>query len=760
VRVGRGLLAIVAVALIAICEPGWATASATQPTCTSPGPGKPIFVTANCVDPKFNDPYTIEDTTVPAGNATVRGVPVAYTYIHGGFRGTDATFSLYFPPASMYQGRFFQMNVHQLRTTGDSAAVPIPPAVIDQIDANTPSNQNAGLVFLQENEIGYAFHTGGYLVETSPNSEMALTARDALSGKYDPSVEYRVAAAAAKFSRVMAGQIYGAHKRPYGYLSGGSGGSIITITAAENTSGVWDGFVPYVMGNRDAIPTNLASSTFGLRVLSERPSTFPCIADAFEPGGSGNPYTSCHLNRNEARALREMTLLGFPNRAWFDWQALKTNRSLLFLIADYVPLMDPTYVNDFWTKPGYLGHDDPFGDLKRARIQYNTTVTAVTPATPQPASGEFPADLTSGTAYNAYEAGQYVVGLPPRAFQLAGLPPGDLTGADVDITSGPGTGKSFHMMVVNRSTNTVTAGGDSDPKAFSNLQPGDHVRIDNSLALALETYHRHQVPPAAEHEYVWNQFLRNHKPIYPQRNVLVGPVAFHNSAGAYDFTGKIHGKMIVMQTLLDSDAYPWPADWYRRFKIDPAGESGNFRLWFYDNANHTSTTDAHRVSYVGELEQAFRDIRAWVEKRVPPPRSTSYKIVNDQIVLPPTGATRGGIQPVVDLTANGGPTAHVAVGQPVTFTATIQVPPGTGKVVNAEWDFHGTGNFQTANCAQCNGTRETATLSTTQTYSQAGTYLAGLRATSQRTGDTNTNLNQISSYAFIYNLGRVRVVVR
>ena len=227
----RILPAIVVFALMAMCEPGradaqappavpigTATASATQPTCTSPGPGKPIFITADCVDPRFNDPYIIEDTPV---NATVWGVPVPYTYIHGGFGGTDATFSFYFPPASMYQGRFFQMNVHQLRTTGDSASIPIPPQVLDQIDKNTPSDQSAGLVFFQENEIGYAFNTGGYLVETSPNNEAPLTARDALSGKWDPSVQYRVAAAAAKFSRAMAAQIYGTNTRPFGYISGG-----------------------------------------------------------------------------------------------------------------------------------------------------------------------------------------------------------------------------------------------------------------------------------------------------------------------------------------------------------------------------------------------------------------------------------------------------------------------------------------------------------------------------------------------------------
>jgi len=223
--------------------------------------------------------------------------------------------------------------------------------------------------------------------------------------------------------------------------------------------------------------------------------------------------------------------------------------------------------------------------------------------------------------------------------------------------------------------------------------------------------------------------------------------------------------MLVVNNLLDSDAYPWPADWYRRFKIDPAlqpgeEESGNFRLWFIDNANHTSRVDAHRVSYVGVLEQAFRDVSAWVEKGVPPPTSTNYKVVDDQIVLPPTAAERGGIQPVVDLTADGGVTTHVAIGEPVEFTATIQVPPGTGKVVNAEWDFNGTGDFQSANCAQCNGTQENVTLGATHTYSQAGTFFAGLRATSQRDGDTDTSLNQVASGAFIYNLGRVRVVVQ
>ena len=39
--------------------------------------------------------------------------------------------------------------------------------------------------------------------------------------------------------------------------------------------------------------------------------------------------------------------------------------------------------------------------------------------------------------------------------------------------------------------------------------------------------------------------------------------------------------------------------------------------------------------------------------------------------------------------------ADIKAGKSVTFTATIEVPPNTGKIVSAEWDFEGTGTFDT-----------------------------------------------------------------
>ena len=87
-------------------------------------------------------------------------------------------------------------------------------------------------------------------------SEAAIFTEAVLFFGYDPeTVGYRVNAAAAKFSRQVAADMYGSH-RPYGYLFGGSGGAYQTISSAENTT-VWDGYVPFVLGSESAIPTRV-----------------------------------------------------------------------------------------------------------------------------------------------------------------------------------------------------------------------------------------------------------------------------------------------------------------------------------------------------------------------------------------------------------------------------------------------------------------------------------------------------------------------
>src|SRR5437016_5379316 len=96
------------------------------------------------------------------------------------------------------------------------------------------------------------------------------TAEESASGRFDTTIRgYRVNAAAAKFSRRVAAAIYGPH-RAYGYLYGGSGGAYQTVTSAEMTSGVWDGFVPYVMGSPQSIPNCFNVRVHALRWLKDK----------------------------------------------------------------------------------------------------------------------------------------------------------------------------------------------------------------------------------------------------------------------------------------------------------------------------------------------------------------------------------------------------------------------------------------------------------------------------------------------------------
>ena len=182
----------------------------------------------------------------------------------------------------------------------------------------------------------------------------------------------------------------------------------------------------------------------------------------------------------------------------------------------------------------------------------------------------------------------------------------------------------------------------------------------------------------------------------------------------------------------------------------------NFRLWFIDHTQHVPpaglAAEARTVSYQGVLEQALRDLSAWVEKDVRPPANTRYTVVQSQVQVPARGAERGGIQPVVELKVNGGERADVAAGQAVTFTAKIETPPNTGEVVKAEWDFEGAGNYPVP--AELRKIEPTVTLTATHSFSKPGTYFPVLRAASQRNGDSQT------PYARVQNLARVRVVVR
>lgn len=639
-----------------------------------------VRVTADSVDPDFREPFIEVDEE--------RVDPVPHRYVHGGFAGTDARFSFYFPPAAQYRGRFFH-NTYPMAVTSDIGPFPI------QFDVAV-------------GDLGFTIDSGAYYVQT--NNGRAFRAAGA-----DPSIAgYRVNAAAARFSREVAARIYGEH-RPWGYLFGGSGGAYQTMGAAENTSGVWDGFVPFVPGCNHAIPSMFTARMHALRVLRRR-NRLAAIADAVAPGGSGDPYAG--LDAEEAAALREVSLMGFPPRAWYLHETMGSG--YFANIAGMIPAMDPTYAEDFWSKPGYLG-SDPGAAIRQDRYVLDTAVA---------------------------EAG----GGPPFVFTLGEAPDRDCANAHLVVLGGAAAGASLPI--------ESTEGGrvrlimTADPQAAAAIRPGDAVRIDNSWALALETYHRHQVPPTTD--YIgWNQFRgADGTPVYPQRDVLVGPTGTYNSTGSV-LGGRINGKVLLLACLMDVDAYPWQADWYRSLVRDALGPdfAESCALWFVDHAHHenplTPLQAAHVTSFSGALQQALRDLAAWVEEGVRPVE-TSYRIADSQVLVPPAASARGGVQPVVDLSVNGAARAQVKVGEPVAFTARVEVPPGAGKVVSAEWDFLGAGEYAAAGIGS---PQEHVTLSASHSYAAPGTYFPVLRVAAHREGDTAT------PYARVQNLGRARVVV-
>ena len=183
---------------------------------------------------------------------------------------------------------------------------------------------------------------------------------------------------------------------------------------------------------------------------------------------------------------------------------------------------------------------------------------------------------------------------------------------------------------------------------LSKLKPGDKVLLDNSDYIAIQTYHRHQVP---EMEYTtWDQYRdENGQPIYPQRPNIIGKAITYSGAGSIQ-DGRIQGKVIVVACLEDEFAFPWQADWYRRkiAEVNGGREKDIFRLWYMEHCNHGDVSVTHDdlalVPYLGAVHQALLSLSDWVERGIFPNETTAYRLNNGQVVPEPDIKMRNGIQ--------------------------------------------------------------------------------------------------------------------
>lgn len=677
--------------------------------------------------PELAKVFSTKDTTFKSPFIDIdewRDKPVKHRYVHGGFTNTKTKFSLYFPAKEQYQGRFFQY------------ITPFP-------DNEFLSQGATG----EDDKIGFSISSGAYFIET--NGGGAVDFANPMAN--DPTIgAFRANAAVAQFSKIVASEIFGKH-RTYGYAFGGSGGAYRTIGSIENTEGVWDGVVPYVLGSPMAIPNVFAVRMNAMRILDKK---LPQIIDAVDAGGSGDMYGG--LNEEEKQALMEATKLGFPPQSWFGYKTMGIHG----FIALYqgMRMADAKYFDDFWKVKGYLGAN-PTESLLKARLQKVSKIKANITTEEAVKLGLKEAETAGhrGSADLAWKSMGGVEGQMPVAFQIGDiLPDVNFMGGDLVIKTGAAAGKTIQLATI---SGDKVVFGPVDLSVLSKIKVGDEVFIDNSNFLAVQTYHRHQVPGK---EYkVWDYWRdAEGKPLYPQRPMLLGPLFTRGAAGVLP-TGKFQGKMILLCSLWDREAFAWQGDFYRdKVKANLGDKTDeNFRLWYTDRALHgdlSKQEDPTRtVSYLGVLQQALRDLSAWCEKGIEPASSTQYKIEDGQVIVPFGANERKGIQPVVNLTVNANKKVETKIGKTVSFEAIVKVPKGTGKIVSAEWDFEGQGTFPIkAQNIVFDEEKGLTTLKMTYKFTKAGTYFPTLRVASQREGDAQT------PFARIQNLDRVRVIVK
>jgi hypothetical protein len=274
----------------------------------------------------------------------------------------------------------------------------------------------------------------------------------------------------------------------------------------------------------------------------------------------------------------------------------------------------------------------------------------------------------------------------------------------------------------------------------------------------MSSYYRHQVPPATDGYRGFDQFRNaDGTPRYPQRSRILGPLVTGGTSGNSAYSGRFEGKAIVVDNLADVDALPYHADWYAQRAKAALGAKAfdaQFRVYYNESADHLEgegegARAARLINYWGVVEQALRDVTAWAEAGVPAPRSSRYDVRDAQVSVPSVALGRGGVQPSIS-TVTAKDTVRVRVGKEVAITALAHTPIGTGKIVQAEWDFTGAGVYEDV---PVRSPQPAISTRGRHVYTEPGTYIVSVKVTAERSGDAS------AQFARVENIERVRVIV-
>jgi hypothetical protein len=658
-----------------------------------------------------------------------RDTPRPHRYVHGGFEGTHTRFSFYLPPAELYRGRMFQFLSGG--AGGDENSLANPFSMGPSWAFDTVFDELGG--FLVESNQGHFGNEGN----TGVSGDLELFGASAETGLY---------------AKAFAAEVFGAEPH-HSYVWGGSGGGLRSTTCIENRPDVWDGAVPFVIGEASGSSLSLTLAYWWLYCRHKRAA----IIDATEPGGGGDPFAT--LSDEERQALATVYRGGWNRGAESQ---LWASASWMFGLAG-LKANDATYFDDFWSRPGYLGHDHP-EQLAKLLVEQRCKVTQIKQGSDGPGQMWLPAFALGGGSDRGLAYGVAVdadLGDDPSRIYMC----------RATVLTGAAEGRQIYVA---QEDGFLIGERMTTPDMFDGVNVGDEILLDNRDLIAWAHRWMYAVDlerwtvqdPATGERALAPEFaglgmvMLDGKTIYPQREGRVLPVSQH---------GAFNRKMIHVSCTHDT-IVPIPSvGHYHRMVREHHGDGtdSHYRLWWVENAAHAAaelllawTTPeknpgvwrSRLVSYDGVIREALVSIVRWVEDDVAPAPTTSYRFTADSgLVLPASAAKRGGVQPVVRAAANGELHAEVRTGEVVTFTGVAEQPPGAGAIVFARWDFEGVGDFAYEHDLQVDET--SVRVEAAHAFEKPGVYFASFRVGAHRNGRNGKGLP-------VENGARVRVIVR
>jgi hypothetical protein len=677
-----------------------------------------LQIDGKCTDPDYNENTFVIDKTEQLTFQVPDGGPlIPYTEVTGHFPATRTFATL--PPAIRQSPTIF------------------PQEYVLRFPAKA---------FWRNRSFEQQHPTGGGVVDNRMAFINGAFSVNWMSARQENLVAtFRHEAAATQVAKAYANKLYGNTGKIYSYFWGCSGGGIVSMAAAENTSGVWDGVQAQCMGPAGTATYHSffwqAHYTFAIPEAKRE-----AIAAAAAPGGTGDIYAG--LNDEEKAVLNEFIAAGYP------LPIIGNHFKNLLPLVDPIDirLFDQTYEDDFWSKPGYAGTNPP-NYLKAALVDGWATITGITrDAEGKPIAVQFdPATLpplgTIGDNYLEYWVyaadgksrlidPQRAMGVPTenkQRFSLLG---------DLDPATGVLTMTGPIKRGLERGSPIVNS-----PVLLDALKVGSKVRVNNRFILAMYFYPRYSNIPGARSYDQYRNADGTAK--YPQRpDIGMLSHANYRVMGGRIETGDIKTRTMIIEGLADNLSWPlFNASYAEQIQraLGPEKAEQMMRIYIHDNGRH-----AVGGGEPGVFQQSIQDLMAWAEKGVAPPESTHYTIRNGQVILAPRAADRHGLQPVMDLTVNGAQRAVVAINQPVELSSRLEMPPQTGLIVQYKWTVDGKDEAAVATRSQ-----PLVEVARTISFDRPGNHVVRLTVNAQRDG-----LLDPPNMSLMQNFRDVQVVVQ